>query len=62
MKLYPREREILGLIRDGLTDAEIARRLGISVHTVRSHLRDAKERNNVYRRVTLAMMAIGGDE
>ena len=34
----PREREILGLIGEGLSNKEMARRLGISVHTVKFHL------------------------
>jgi two-component system, NarL family, nitrate/nitrite response regulator NarL len=36
--LTPREREILGLIAEGLSNKAMARRLGISVHTVKFHL------------------------
>jgi DNA-binding NarL/FixJ family response regulator len=36
--LTPREREILALIGDGLSNKAVARRLGISVHTVKFHL------------------------
>jgi DNA-binding CsgD family transcriptional regulator len=36
--LTPREREILSLIGEGLSNKEMARRLGISVHTVKFHL------------------------
>jgi two-component system nitrate/nitrite response regulator NarL len=36
--LTPREREILGLIGDGLSNKAMARRLDISVHTVKFHL------------------------
>ena len=36
--LTPREREILGLIGEGLSNKEMARRLGISVHTVKFHM------------------------
>jgi two-component system nitrate/nitrite response regulator NarL len=36
--LTPREREILGLIREGLSNKMMARRLGISVHTVKFHM------------------------
>jgi two-component system, NarL family, nitrate/nitrite response regulator NarL len=36
--LTPREREILGLISEGLSNKAMARRLGISVHTVKFHL------------------------
>lgn len=37
--LSPREREVLDLVRIGMVDNAIARRLGISAHTVRTHLR-----------------------
>ena len=36
--LTPREREILALIGEGLSNKAMARRLGISVHTVKFHL------------------------
>ena len=36
--LTPREREILGLIGEGLSNKAMARRLGISVHTIKFHL------------------------
>jgi DNA-binding CsgD family transcriptional regulator len=36
--LTPREREILGLVGEGLSNKAMARRLGISVHTVKFHM------------------------
>ncbi|MCL0078526.1 response regulator transcription factor [Dehalococcoidia bacterium] len=38
--LSPREREILALIADGLTDREIAEELFISVNTAKTHLKN----------------------
>ena len=38
IRLSPREAAVLRLLRDGLSDREIADALGISIHTVRSHL------------------------
>lgn len=38
-KLTERERDVLQNIDDGLTHFQVARRLGISEHTVRTHLR-----------------------
>ena len=36
--LTPREVEVLSLVGQGLTNKAVARRLGISVHTVKFHL------------------------
>ena len=36
--ITPRELEILELIAEGLSNKEVARRLGISAHTVKFHL------------------------
>ena len=39
--LTEREREVLGLLADGLAHEEIAQRLGIGSETVRTHVRKA---------------------
>ncbi len=44
-RLTPREAEVLRLVADGDSNAEIARRLGIAVHTVERHL------GNLYRKI-----------
>jgi len=37
-RLPPRQREVLGLVADGLTNDEIAVKLGIEVPTVNAHV------------------------
>lgn len=39
VSLTPREREVLGLLGDGMDPTAIARKLGISVHTARDHVK-----------------------
>jgi RNA polymerase sigma factor (sigma-70 family) len=42
--LSPREREVMQLVDQGMTDQEIAKTLGISIWTVRDYLRNANEK------------------
>jgi DNA-binding NarL/FixJ family response regulator len=48
--LSPREREVLGFVAKGFSYAEIAELLGISVHTVTSHVRHIYEKLAVHSR------------
>ena len=48
--LSKRERELIDLVAQGLTDAEIAEKLFISFHTVRSHLDRIKAKTGARRR------------
>ena len=48
--LTPREREIVGLIDEGLSNKEIALRLSIEVHTVKNHVHNILEKLKVHRR------------
>lgn len=41
LALSQREREVLAALGQGLRDKEIAARLGISIETVRTHIRNA---------------------
>lgn len=54
--LTPREREIAGGIAAGLTNREIAARLGIKEKTVRNRLTVLFDKFHVRRRVRLAML------
>lgn len=51
--LTAREREIAHLAARGLSDKDIARRLGISITTVRTHIDHAFRKLNVNNRMTL---------
>jgi len=48
--LTAREREVLALVREGLTNREVARHLGVSAHTVRKHLENVFARLGVHSR------------
>lgn len=56
--LSARERELLGLVADGLTDKEIAAQLVISLATVRSHLDRIRDKTDRRRRPELTRLAI----
>lgn len=53
--LTPREREVLELVAEGLTNKEIANRLTISINTVRSHLRFILDKLHINNRVQAAL-------
>jgi DNA-binding NarL/FixJ family response regulator len=55
--LTPRESEVLVLVRQGLANKQIARRLGISERTVKAHLTSAFQRIGVVDRTQAALWA-----
>ncbi|HVQ88084.1 MAG TPA: response regulator transcription factor [Actinomycetes bacterium] len=55
--LTPREVEVLGLVRRGLANKQIARRLGISERTVKAHLTSCFQRIGVADRTQAALWA-----
>ena len=57
VQLTARETEVLGLVRDGLANKQIARRLGISERTVKAHLTSAFSRIGVADRTQAALWA-----
>ena len=54
VQLTPREREIADLIEQGMSNKDIARRLGIGVATAKSHVHNILEKLHVHRRVQAA--------
>jgi DNA-binding NarL/FixJ family response regulator len=56
-ELTPREIEVLGLVRQGMANKQIARRLGISERTVKAHLTSAFQRIGVVDRTQAALWA-----
>jgi DNA-binding NarL/FixJ family response regulator len=57
VELTPREAEVLGLVRQGLANKQIARRLGISERTVKAHLTNVFQRIGVADRTQAALWA-----
>ncbi len=56
--LTPRERELITLVAQGRTDAEIAAELFISIRTVRSHLDRIRDKSGSRRRADLTRLAL----
>jgi len=57
-QLSPRERELVTLVAQGRTDAQIAGQLYISVRTVRSHLDRIRDKTGCRRRADLTRLAL----
>ena len=57
-RLSPRERELVTLVAQGRTDAQIAAQLYITVRTVSSHLDRIRDKTGCRRRVDLTRLAL----
>jgi predicted ATPase/DNA-binding CsgD family transcriptional regulator/DNA-binding XRE family transcriptional regulator len=57
-KLSDRERELVALVAQGATNAQIAAQLGISVRTVGSHLDRIRDKTGCRRRADLTRLAL----
>jgi len=56
-RLTQREREVIGLIGEGLSNKEIAVRLHIATHTVKSHVHNVLEKLALHSRLQVAAYA-----
>ena len=57
VRMTPREREVVALIAEGLSNKEIAARLQIATHTVKSHVRNIMEKLALHTRLQVAHFA-----
>jgi DNA-binding CsgD family transcriptional regulator len=57
-RLSPRERELVTLVAQGHTDAQIAGQLYITVRTVSSHLDRVRDKTGCRRRADLTRLAL----
>ena len=54
VQMTKREREVIPLIADGLSNKEIAQRLNVSIYTVKSHVHSALDKLSLHSRVQVA--------
>ncbi len=57
VRMTPRERQVIDLIAEGLGNKEIASRLHIATHTVKSHVRNVMEKLMLHTRLQIAAYA-----
>jgi DNA-binding NarL/FixJ family response regulator len=57
VRMTNREREVIDLIAEGLSNKEIAARLNIAAHTVKSHVRNVMEKLTLHTRLQIAAYA-----
>ena len=62
VRMTPREREVIALIATGLSNKEIAQRLRIATHTVKSHVRNVMDKLALHSRLQIAAYAHNQDE
>jgi DNA-binding NarL/FixJ family response regulator len=62
VRMTAREREVIGLIGEGLSNKEIAGHLNIATHTVKSHVRNVMEKLALHTRLQIAAYAHRQDD
>jgi DNA-binding NarL/FixJ family response regulator len=61
VRMTPREREVINLIAEALSNKEIAARLNLATHTVKSHVRNVMEKLTLHTRLQIAAYAHKND-
>lgn len=54
VQLTPREQEVIALLSEGLSNKQMAARLGVAVHTVKSHVHNVLEKLALHSRLEVA--------
>lgn len=62
VRLTKREREVVALVADGNSNKDIAKRLHLSTHTVKSHVRNILEKLALHSRLQLAAVVWKADQ
>jgi DNA-binding NarL/FixJ family response regulator len=62
VRMTQREREVIGLIAAGMSNKEIAQRLNIATHTVKSHVRNIMDKLALHTRLQIAAYAHDQDD
>ncbi|MEX2403968.1 MAG: response regulator transcription factor [Balneolales bacterium] len=57
LQITQREKEVIGLIADGLTNKEIGQKLNLSPHTIKSHVHNILEKLTLNTRLQIAKFA-----
>ncbi len=60
VRITKREREIIDLISEGLSNKEMAQKLHLAIHTVKSHVHSVLEKLALHTRLQVAIYARGG--
>jgi DNA-binding NarL/FixJ family response regulator len=60
VRLTRRECQIIGMIREGLGNKEVAQRLDIATHTVKSHVHNILKKLGLHTRLQIAAYALNG--
>jgi two-component system NarL family response regulator len=61
VRMTPRERDVIALIAEGMSNKEIAHRLGIATDTVKSHVRNVMDKLALHSRLQIAAYAHAQD-